>query len=184
MPFKTESGGSIRSETGFGLGFLKGDLMVAEESFDDFVPFFFQRFIQREGAQRAAGDTVDLVVLIADVQVESGNILLCKGNPHGLQGAGHVLTSQLEYDMEALRQLLPLDDLEGERTNLLPTHVFIRAVLLPLQQMTVQSDLERGGELGFRCQKVVENFSKEQLAGKILDVCDGKTGHGLDSLFL
>ena len=27
-------------------------------------------------------------------------------------------------------------------------------------------------------------FSKEQLAGKILDVCDGKTGHGLDSLFL
>ena len=165
MPFKTESGGSIRSETGFGLGFLKGDLMVTEESFDDFVPFFFQRFIQREGAQRAAGDTVDLVVLIADVQVESGNILLCKGNPHGLQGAGHVLTSQLEYDMEALRQLLPLDDLEGERTNLLPTHVFIRAVLLPVQQMTVQSDLERGGELGFRCQKVVENFSKEQLAG-------------------
>ena len=50
--------------------------------------------------------------------------------------------------------------------------------------MTVQSDLERGGELGFRCQKVVENFSKEQLAGKILDVCDGKIGHGLDSLFL
>ena len=47
MPFKTESGGSIRSENGFGLGFLKGDLMVTEESFDDFVPFF-SRDLSRE----------------------------------------------------------------------------------------------------------------------------------------